>query len=544
MVTFTAKSFKKIMSFQGAVFGVLLLGAIWKLVLLAGHAFPFNADEAIVGLMGRHILSGANPIFFYGQAYMGSLDAYLVTIGFRLFGSEVWVIRSVQIILFLGFVATTILIALHLHKDKIAALVSGLLLAIPTVNFTLYTTVSLGGYGEALLIGNLLILLTLKLQEEPRARGKYVLWGSLAGLGFWAFGLTVIYIVPCGIALILSLARQGENVKRWRNLYLLALGAALGLSPVGLWVAQNGSGELIREFFGSAIAGTSSANFWNSIIIHLKNFLIFGPTVILGFRAPWATDPLALPLLPLAASFWFAVCVHAVFRRQRPQGLALLSLVGASSLVLLSGFMFTPFGADPSGRYFLPLMLPLVLLAGEFVRKPMVPLHRSIRWILVAGTLAFNGFSTWQVASKQPERLTTQFDSDARVDHSHMEALIQFLNSHGETRGYTNYWVSYPLAFQSDEQLIFYPALPYHQDLRYTARDNRYPEYQVLIEQSPKVAFITTNHPALNDALRESLKTLKVTWDEAIIGDYLIIYDLSERVDIEAVGERWLEPGI
>ena len=49
-------------------FFIMLLAAGWKLLLLAWDAFPFNADEAVVGLMSRHILSGARPIFFYGQA--------------------------------------------------------------------------------------------------------------------------------------------------------------------------------------------------------------------------------------------------------------------------------------------------------------------------------------------------------------------------------------------------------------------------------------------------------------------------------------------
>ena len=57
----------------------ILTGSIaLKVVLLALDAAPFNADEAVVALMARHILQGERPWFFYGQAYMGSLDAYLV----------------------------------------------------------------------------------------------------------------------------------------------------------------------------------------------------------------------------------------------------------------------------------------------------------------------------------------------------------------------------------------------------------------------------------------------------------------------------------
>ena len=57
---------------------ILAAAAGWKLILLSMNAFPFNADEAVVALMARHALQGNIPIFFYGQAYMGSLDALLV----------------------------------------------------------------------------------------------------------------------------------------------------------------------------------------------------------------------------------------------------------------------------------------------------------------------------------------------------------------------------------------------------------------------------------------------------------------------------------
>ncbi len=50
---------------------------ILKIVLLSAGVIPFNADEAVVALMARHITMGARPLFFYGQAYMGSLDAFL-----------------------------------------------------------------------------------------------------------------------------------------------------------------------------------------------------------------------------------------------------------------------------------------------------------------------------------------------------------------------------------------------------------------------------------------------------------------------------------
>ena len=143
--------------------GLFFLAVILKAGLLSIGAFPFNSDEAIVGLMGRHILEGKWPVFFYGQSYMGSLDAALVALGFMLFGSEVFVIRMVQILLYLGTILLTVSLSARIFRSQLAGLVSGLLLAAPAVNVTLYTTVSLGGYGEALLIGALLLFLAIQI---------------------------------------------------------------------------------------------------------------------------------------------------------------------------------------------------------------------------------------------------------------------------------------------------------------------------------------------------------------------------------------------
>ncbi len=111
-----------------------------------------------------------------------------------------------------------------------------------------------------------------------------------------------------------------------------------------------------------------------------------------------------------------------------------------------------------------------------------------------------------------------------------MEELAAFLAEKGETRGYTNYWVSYPLAFLSEETLIFVPRLPYHPDLRYTPRDDRYPPYSELVESSQRVAYITSKNSNLDDRLRTGFSERKIQWQEQQIGDYRVFYDLSQVV--------------
>ena len=140
-----------------------------KIWLVAGGWIFFNSDEAVVALMARHILNGARPTFFYGQAYMGSLDAFLVALAFKIFGQQVWVIRVVQAALYLGVLATTTWLGKKIFGDWRVGVLGALLLAIPAVNVSLYTTASLGGYGEALLLGNLILMCALQIGDRRNA---------------------------------------------------------------------------------------------------------------------------------------------------------------------------------------------------------------------------------------------------------------------------------------------------------------------------------------------------------------------------------------
>jgi hypothetical protein len=145
-----------------AVLALFAMLAI-KIGLAAGDRLPFNADEAVVALMARHILQGARPVFFYGQAYMGSLDAILVAGSFALLGQQVWAIRLVQTLLYLGVLLTSGWLGRAAFGSWKVGTLGMLLLAIPTVNVTLYTTASLGGYVEALLLGNLILLTGMRI---------------------------------------------------------------------------------------------------------------------------------------------------------------------------------------------------------------------------------------------------------------------------------------------------------------------------------------------------------------------------------------------
>lgn len=515
----------------------LVTALIMRGLILLADAVPFNADEAVVALMAKHILAGERPVFFYGQAYMGSLDAWLVALAFALLGPSVAAIRLVQTALYIGLIATTYLLGRCFLRDEWAARAAALVIAFPPVLLTLYTTASLGGYSETLLLGNVLLLLGHRLAYEDRERwGRWLLFGLLAGLGFWTFGLILVYLVPLAVFLLVRGWRVWKVGAQGLAPLLAGLGFVIGSSPWWGYVLAQGAVAL-HELGGSAIAGASPAGPVGNALAHTRNLLLFGLPALVGLRPPWSVEAI-LPFLAVPALvIWLraGVFMIAPLRSRLVWAEGAWPLLVGVGLTLIAAFILTPFGADPSGRYFLPLYVPLALGLGVFLSRVRAA-RPGLAW---AGLVAVLGYhlagNAWAVAHNPPG-LTTQFDPISQLTPNHERELIDFLLAHGGERGYSNYWVTFPIAFLSDERVILSAEVPYKADLRYTPRDNRYAPYIEAVAASPTAVYVTTNHPQLDALMRERLRGLGVTFKEHQIGSYHIFYDLSRKVLPDELG--------
>jgi hypothetical protein len=243
-----------------------------------------------------------------------------------------------------------------------------------------------------------------------------------------------------------------------------------------------------------------------------------------------------MPLAPIAVIIWLAAILIGLRRGSWPaSGLPGRTLLVASTLTLVAGFLLTPFGADPSGRYFLPLAVPLAIFAAAGVQAARGITARPWPLALAALLLAFNLWTSHQAAVGE-SGFTTQFDASTVHDRSHDSELIAFLLENEATAGYSTYWVSYPLAFLSQERLVYLPHLPYHSDFRYTRRDDRYEPYRAVVEAETRPTYITARQPWLDAYLREELHARGVDYKETTIGDYRIYYDFGQTVRPEDLG--------
>lgn len=523
----------------------LVIGLALKTSLeLAGHV-TFNADEAILGLMARHILQGEWPVFFYGQSYMGALHAYLIAPFFALLGQTVLVLRLVQMLLYAGVLITTGMLAWRISRDRVATLAAALLIAVPPVLFSTYTSAALGNYVETLLINNLLVLIAIDLFNGRRDGPTWwLLAGLLGGVGWWGMALILVALLPLAFVGMWVFWRHIP----WGRAGLLLLGFLVGALPWLTAVATNLNGVLDDLAGARVIALTASSSITGvALLDRLVSLLLFNLTALVGLRPPWSADWIVPPAGILVVVLYLGVLVFSLRRvkadaTESAEGTGLKMLLGIWA-TLLALFLLSRFGIDPTGRYLLPLYPPLAVITGVWlahVRLQVASLHRNLPGstvsILLAALVGYNLVGNVQAALADPPGLTTQFDPITHIPHDHDQQLISFLDGIGVERGYSNYWVAYRFAFLTHERILLSPQLPYKLNMSYTYRDDRYPLYTELVGQADRVVYITSNHPQLDAALSERLEQHAVTYQVREIGPYTVFYNLSRPITPREIG--------
>jgi 4-amino-4-deoxy-L-arabinose transferase-like glycosyltransferase len=503
---------------------------------LATGAVSFHSDEAVVALMARHIHQGvAFPIFFYGQHYMGSLDALLIAGAFRVIGEGVPAIRLVQLILYLLFVVTTLLLAWQLSKNLVVTGIAGLWVAIPSPLLTLYTSMTLGGYGETLIIGNICLILGWVIAERDtflsgRSRWEWALLGLVGGLGWWTNGLIAVYLLPVALFIL---------IRSWRKPgFLPGVLIAGGLFIIGgspwWYSALTENGAPIRWL----LQGSQNSTGW---VLHpierALGFGFVGLPAVLGTRYPWSGEGWSgigaiLPVSFLLVALTY-VGVQALRKPRTYVERYLLLFMGCFTLI----FIGSAFGTDISGRYLLPLHVPFALLAGLIVAALWNSKHgvRGITLAVVIGVLGYQGVGVAN-AVRQPPGLTSQFDLVNHIPNDYDQQLIDFLKAKGTPHGFGTYWMTFRLAFLSGETVILDAWLPNKLSLLYTPLDRRYPRYTEIALATTTPVYVTANVPELDRVLAERLKSAGIGYNVEQIGGYRVYYGLSRRVTPSELG--------
>ena len=382
----------------------LLLAVIIRVWLVARTHGVIDGDEVLIGIQAEHILRGELPIYFYGQPYMGSLEAYLVAILIAIAGPSAWTLRGEPILLSLVLVWLTWKLAAALadatqlppYAKRTFMTIAALLAAIPPLYDGILELRTYGGYIETFILTLLLLLSALQLTRRWHAgasqRELALRWagiGFVIGLGFWIYPLIISAIIAAAtciacdrIATAIKLRQQIATAPgryaiitlKGLSLAALAIPASLiGFAPALYWGATH-QWQNITYLLG---LGISTHRYASIRSVTRAYVTCVAPRVISG-AIPKESSLLAAihtPILILGVLSILAVAalVAIAFLSQHP---SLLCVQRLATLPLLFGactaFIFCTSKAsvyvviscdyDIAGRYATPLVLALPFL--------------------------------------------------------------------------------------------------------------------------------------------------------------------------------------
>jgi hypothetical protein len=493
---------------------ILTLGIICRFLPIQN--LPFDSDQAIVGLMGKHILEGSLPWLYYGDSYSGILEPLLVSWSFLFFGVNRLSLHLIPFIFSILFIVSIYQLGRELY-DREVGLLSMLLAAIPYFSMGLYTSLAYGGYIEILWLGNLILLIThrLAVQKEKIAFIPLSFLGLLWGVSWWTYPISVVYLMTSFCFLLYF---KAELIRKGKILVAVS-GFVLGSVPFWIW------NSLHRFPFLYFSRSQKNPDYFLRISKFFSRLIeVFNPSLD-GKLSLLAYGTTALFLVSLL----FLLIGKKWHRREFPAGHGpwLLFTFFVSFCFFYIGSRFSEKNVL---RYFLPLysLIPFTLaLLGWAIKGRSKSLFIGLIAVLLI-TMSVHQFALLSYLKNYSIRYQKQLE----MEHS----LFTFLNQKKIAYAYApEYWSAAELTFNAQEKPVF--SLPFK---------DRYPLYTLLADASSNQAYLLEGKH--RQSFEEMFEAMGGTYKKELfalyqkIKGYVVYYDFKPPAldSLEILPERWM----
>jgi hypothetical protein len=521
------------------VFALLAIAA--RLPFLISAKITFDSDEAVEGLMARHVLHGELPAFLWGQAFKGVPEVYAAAAAFAVFGSSVAVLKSVTLAFFAVFVGLNFVLL-----DKIAgrwmAVATSLLLIVAPPALVFWSLDASAEYVLVMMLGTIFLLLCLRFEERrqfPLEEARTLLAiGLVVGLGFWVHQIFVFYLVPAIVIFAFQSdcwTRRSFGTLRFPALaiatlagFYLALAAiafttgsfsfqlgsvtlgarapqkmlriALAISAVALVVhlCSNLSRDTIRQYAhryrplaAGFLAGYSPVLLYSllvepartpSRVANLQQLIGTAPDIfgnVIPILAGFKIATTERLDIPLAAAAMIVAALASYLATIRHR-IANFARLRVASPTLTEDFF-------PVFMIFVPL---LFLVSGAYIDtqsyRYLIPYYAGLCVALTVGSLALARGDA-NIASVFVGTLLIVFALQQVVWYQKLvpdiesTRIIDCLERERIRGGYADYWTSYRLTFLSNEAIILAP----------TSGIDRHPAYTEFVRALPEDQRVT-----------------------------------------------------
>jgi Dolichyl-phosphate-mannose-protein mannosyltransferase len=400
----------------------VLVGSIERIVVWRSHLGALDGDEAVWGLMARHVADGELTAFMWGQAYGGTLETVLSAPLLAAFPGSTVALRIVPVAL----TAIAAVLVWRVGRRTIgepAATAAGVLFWLWPAYAIWKSSRAHGFYGSGLVLALLVLLLVLRLYERPTRRDA-VLLGLVVGVGLWQ----TAQLLPIALVAALWLIWQRPATLRLAPLALTC--AFAGFLP---WIVSNVRHDWWSFSFPPG-AGTFASRLRGTVNGALP--MAFGLRV--PFDLAWVGGVAIGGVAMLA--LYAGLVIVAVRTRRTP--VSLLVVVAVVFPLIAATSTFTWIVDEP--RYLYILSPVLVLL----VAVVLTSWQRAAAAVAVAVSLTAFGLVRMGDSPQFQARADGMF---VPADFGPLEAELERL---GVDRVFADYWVAYRLDFATDEKII------------------------------------------------------------------------------------------
>lgn|GEM_PF-748622 len=505
---------------------LVIVGLALRLDFIWAAAGTIDADEAIVGLMGKHILEGKNiPVFYYGQHYMGSLEALLASISFFLFGMSPMTLQLAPLVFSLSLIPIVYLLGREILSAR-CGIVAALLTAVPPPALLVWSSKARGGFIEVVVLGALALLGTVRWYKASPERLRYpAAIGFLLGVGWWVNNQIIYFMLPIAFCSLIHLlgraSRQG--VSRLLNRQRLSLILMIVVTGIASFFIGGAPYWLFNVKHGFPSFGMFTLSTGEGFRDQLQGLFSTALPMLVGARRFWHREPsfsgsmlvagilYLVPILGVVCIRFKSECALLAGRLDRRAPIELITLFCISCVLVFAASSYGWLVQAP--RYLLPLYVGLFILLG--VGVDYVARFSKITSVLLVGALI--GFHC--AASYYPERAIAGEPfvyAGQRVARNHKK-LIKTLDTLGITKVRTNYWIGYRLAFETHERVTFVVlAEPHHV---------RIPEYQNSGETAHDLLplLLVPNEASI---IRPAMARAGLSFSEVRVGHYVIFHNI------------------
>ncbi|MCB0328069.1 MAG: glycosyltransferase family 39 protein [Bdellovibrionales bacterium] len=499
------------------IFGALVIGALLRLDFLFASHFIIDSDEAIVGLMAKHMSEGAPvPVFYYGQHYMGALEPLMLSFLFQWFGFVPELIKVVPLLFSLGFIVVCYFLGRELG-GKTAAAYAALIAAVPPSVLVVWSTKARGGFIEIVFLVAVALLFSLYWYRDSKwSWARLGIVALIVGFGWWTNN-QMVYVIPAVGMLVVwkSFQLGGTLFARLGRLFLASLFCILFSLVGGLpfWLYN-----LFHEFasFSQLLRDHQS-----DIMSHFEGFVSTAMPILTGGIRYWQkeqTFPYSVDVSYSILGLLTFLGLYGVVRREL-SAVTWFTLMG-TALVTAFVFIASPYGyLSEAPRYLLPIYVPLIpLFAGGLA----VVEKRScaLALLLLGGLLSFHLVSAYLHKRAIPGE---PFVANGERVSKDQREIIAALRERDITKVKTNYWIGYRLAYETAEEVTF---------VVFAEPDQvRIPQYEEGLSEGELQSLPYLLVPSQAKIVERGLEITGQKYSKLEASGYILLYDISQPVN-------------